>query len=145
MPVILAHSADAPLAGSAAPTPSDAPSTPAVSKDLFGCTVTLTFPDSTHRTFSTPGIHASRSAARRAVFALAYESGTHEEAARMRVEVGWEKEAQDEKAEKERVRKLKGGERPWAALKAEQERWMAEPSKFRFETEELSPYPPALD
>ncbi|EGU11767.1 Proteophosphoglycan ppg4 [Rhodotorula toruloides ATCC 204091] len=106
--------------------------------DLIGCTVTLTLPDSTTRTFSTPNIHASRRAARRTVFALAYESGVREEAARMRAELGWDAEAQEEKAEKERVRKLKGGERPWEALKAEQERWMAEPMKWRFETEELN-------
>lgn len=115
-------------------------STSAYTNDLIGCTVTLTLPDSTTRIFSTPNTHASRRAARRAVFALAYESGVREDAARMRAELGWEAEAQEERAEKEMVRKVKGGERPWEALKAEQERWMAEPIKWRFETEELSTY-----
>ncbi|BGP36007.1 hypothetical protein JCM10296v2_007859 [Rhodotorula toruloides] len=110
-------------------------STSSRNNEFISCTVTLTLPDSSTRTFSTPNIHASRRAARRTVFALAYESGIREEAARMRAELGWDAEAQEEK---ERVRKMKGGERPWEALKAEQERWMAEPIRWRFETEELN-------
>ncbi|KAJ8291343.1 hypothetical protein OF846_005376 [Rhodotorula toruloides] len=113
-------------------------STLARTGDLIGCTVTLTLPDSTTRTFSTPNVHASRRGARRTVFALAYESGVLDEAARMRAELGWDAEAAEENAEKESVRKMRGGERPWEALKAEQERWMAEPIKWRFETDELN-------
>ncbi|GEM11892.1 proteophosphoglycan ppg4 [Rhodotorula toruloides] len=95
----------------------------------------MTLPNSTSHTFSTAADHTSRRAARRAVFALAYESGVHKEAACLGDELGWKKEAEEEKAEKER---MKGGERPWEALKAEQERWMAESIKWRFETEELN-------
>lgn len=115
-------------------------STLARTGDLIGCTVTLTLPDSTTRTFSTPNVHASRRGARRTVFALAYESGVLDEAARMRAELGWDAEVAEENAGKESVRKMRGGERPWEALKAEQERWMAEPIKWRFETDELSAY-----
>jgi len=124
-----AASASSSASTSTAPTADDA---------LIGCTLTLTLPDSSSRTFTASPTHPTRKAARDAVFALAWAANAHEDARALREQIGWNKEAAEEREEKERVRAMVGGEKPWEALRAEGERWMAEPVRWEFEEDSLS-------
>ncbi|GAA5913770.1 hypothetical protein JCM8208_004160 [Rhodotorula glutinis] len=120
------------------PASSSASTTTTTAVPLIGCTLTLTLPDSTSRTFTADSTHQTRKAARDAVFALAWAADAHEEARAQRDEVGWDREAAEEREEKERVRAMVGGEKPWEALRAEGERWMAEPVRWEFEEDSLN-------
>ncbi|GAA5847547.1 hypothetical protein JCM9279_005289 [Rhodotorula babjevae] len=105
---------------------------------LIGCTLTLTLPDSSSRTFTASPTYTTRKAARDAVFALAWAAKTHEEGRAQREQVGWDREVAEERDETERVRASVGGEKPWEALRAEGERWMAEPVRWEFEEDSLN-------
>lgn len=108
------------------------------SPPMYSCKLTLVMPNATKRTFETAASYSGQSAARMRAFLDARESGTLEAARKLREELGWQVEEQEAAEEREKVRSLKGGEKPWEALRAEQEKWMAPPIHVRLDKDELS-------
>lgn len=116
-------------------------STNLISSDssLYGCKLTLVMPDGTKRAFDTTVSYSTKLAACIDAFSQAWVSNAHVQAAQMREQVGWEAEEREvEEDRRERRKVLKGGEKPYEALKAEQERWMAPPIRATYEKDELS-------
>lgn len=105
---------------------------------MFSCKLTLVMPNATKRTFETAASYSDQRAARMRAFLDARESGTLEAARKLREELGWQVEEQEAAEEREKVRSLKGGEKPWETLRAEQEKWMAPPINARLDKDELS-------
>ncbi|GAA5993434.1 hypothetical protein JCM10908_002188 [Rhodotorula pacifica] len=119
----------------AAPSTDDAPES---ARMTYGCKLTLVMPDSTQRTFETPATCADTDAARLRAVSDARASGVLDLARKLREEVGWEAEEQEAEQEREKVRRLKGGEKPWEMLVGDQSKWMAPPIKAKLEKDELN-------
>ena len=105
---------------------------------MYSCKLTLVMPNATKRTFETAASYSDQPAARMRAFLDARESGVLEAARKLREELGWQVEEQEAAEEREKVRSLKGGEKPWETLRAEQEKWMAPPINARLDKDELS-------
>ncbi|GJN94658.1 hypothetical protein Rhopal_007741-T1 [Rhodotorula paludigena] len=154
-PQVLLHYAAPELAEKPTPVAPEASST-RTDAQLIGGTLTLILPDSTTINLSTPAIHRTGDDARLALFVQAWTSNVHERGRMLRDEIGWVKETEEAEAEAEELKNAPGGDRPWEALKAEGERWMAQAVEWEFETDKLNslyaciltvpltPHPPAV-
>ncbi|GAA5876402.1 hypothetical protein JCM3774_005321 [Rhodotorula dairenensis] len=119
-------------------TAPSATETSGVTPTSYSCKLTLVMPNATKRTFETAATYTDKSAARLRAFAEARDSEVLTTARKLREQVGWQAEEQETADEREKIKRLKGGERPWETLRAEQEKWMAPPISPKVDKDELN-------
>ncbi|BGP58652.1 hypothetical protein JCM8202v2_006321 [Rhodotorula sphaerocarpa] len=104
----------------------------------YGCKVTLVLPDATKRAFETPVVYADKLTARAHAFRDAWGSGVHVQAAHMRDNIGWEAEEREAQEEREKMRRIAGGETPWETLRLAQAKWEGPPISEAYQNDSLN-------
>lgn len=104
----------------------------------YGCKVTLVLPDATKRAFETPVVYADKLTARAHAFRDAWGSGVHVQAAHMRDNIGWKAEEREAQEEREKMRRIAGGETPWETLRLAQAKWEGPSISEAYQNDSLS-------